>query len=329
MSVLNADLGLGARSAGEERMPQGIALSAALHLGIALLVVFGLPVLFHQRIGENAPIAVRLVTIGPHTRATHPNPEMPHRHAKPVKPVPGPPLAKPQPKPAPPSPAPPPSAAAPKPQPAPPLPKPVPKAAAKTAEPAPPLPQSKPLPPPPKPLAAVTPPLPAIKPTPPRERVKEEPRTEQKKYNPALFESLLKNLAPNPTAPSREAPPQRDRAPSGRASSQPKAPLGALSASEIDLIRAQIERCWDVPAGARDAKDLVVVIRVSLNPDGSVRQARIMDEGRMQTDPYFRAAAESARRALFNPECTPLRLPPDQYRLWKTLVLNFSPKDIL
>jgi hypothetical protein len=172
--------------------------------------------------------------------------------------------------------------------------------------------------------------VPKIKPPPPRERVKEEPRTEQKKYTPALFETLLKNLARNATAPSEEAPPRRESPASGRASSQPKAPLGAsLSASEVDLIRAQIERCWDVPTGARDAKNLVVVIRVSVNPDGSVRTATIVDRGRLESDPYFRAAAESARRALFNPLCTPLHLPPDKYPLWRNMVLNFSPKDIL
>ena len=41
----------------------------------------------------------------------------------------------------------------------------------------------------------------------------------------------------------------------------------------MDLIREQIARCWNVPAGAREAKDLVVEIRVAVEPDGTVRQA--------------------------------------------------------
>jgi hypothetical protein len=97
----------------------------------------------------------------------------------------------------------------------------------------------------------------------------------------------------------------------------------------MDLIREQIARCWNVPAGARDAKDLVVEIRVVVDPDGTVRQATIVDQARLGSDPFFRAAAESARRAFFNPMCRPLRLPPEKYAIWKDLVVDFSPKDIL
>src|SRR5271166_94781 len=141
---------------------------------------------------------------------------------------------------------------------------------------------------------------------------------------------LLKNLATQPTAPSPDAPPQRPRVASARPSSQPRAPLGSqITASEVDLVRQQIARCWNVPAGARDAKDLVVEVRVAVDPDGTVRQATIVDQARLGSDPFFRAAAESARRAFFNPLCRPLHLPPDKYAIWKDLVVDFSPKDIL
>ena len=43
----------------------------------------------------------------------------------------------------------------------------------------------------------------------------------------------------------------------------------------------------------------------------------------------IRAAAESARRAFFNPQCRPLHLPAEKYAIWKDLVVDFSPKDIL
>ena len=112
-------------------------------------------------------------------------------------------------------------------------------------------------------------------------------------------------------------------------SAQPKAPLGTeLTASEIDVVRQQLARCWNIPAGARDAKDLVVAIRGTIAPDGRVLQATIVDQGRLG-DPFFRAAAESARRAFFHPQCTPLRLPPEKYEVWKTFEIELSPKDIL
>src|SRR5262249_11053580 len=141
---------------------------------------------------------------------------------------------------------------------------------------APPKPEPKPAQPPalklpepkpeqPKPIErAEPPPKPKEKPEPPQQMAKSERKPEQKKYDPAQFEALLKNLVEHPNAPSSEAPPQKARVASARPSSQPRAPLGAqLTASEMDMVREQIARCWNVPAGARDAKDLVVEIRVA------------------------------------------------------------------
>ncbi len=308
--------------------PPGLALSAALHLGLGVILVLGLPRLFSPPAPQEMPIAVELVNIGPETRATHPNPNPPQPKAKPDIPVPQPSEAKPEPKPAPPKPAPPPaSAEAPPPPPTPPAP-----TETKAEEtPPPPPPEPKPAPPlpPPKPVEKVEAPRPKEKPTPPQLAKNDAP--EHKKYDPGQFESLLKNLAVQDTAPSPDAPPQQRMAvATGAPSSQPKAPLGSrLSASEEDMVREQISRCWNVPAGARDAKDLVVEIRVVVGPDGNVRQATIVDQGRAASDPFYRAAAESARRAFFNPECRPLRLPPDKYAIWKDMVVDFSPKDIL
>jgi hypothetical protein len=47
------------------------------------------------------------------------------------------------------------------------------------------------------------------------------------------------------------------------------------------------------------------------------------------SDPFYRAAAESALRAVLNPQCSPLKLPPDKYEQWKILELTFNPKDLL
>jgi hypothetical protein len=102
-----------------------------------------------------------------------------------------------------------------------------------------------------------------------------------------------------------------------------------LSISELDAIRDQIADCWLVPAGAKNAEDLIVDIFVRMNPDGTVRAADIKDKGRMRTDPFFRTAAESAIRALRNPRCSPLRLPLDKYELWKTFTIGFNPRDLL
>jgi outer membrane biosynthesis protein TonB len=301
---------------------RGVALSAALHVVLGTLLIVGLPKLFDPPAPEEMPVAVQLVTIAPETRATRPNPNQPRPDAKPEIPDAETPVAKPEPKPEPPPPPVPPSSAA-----VPPTPE-----TAKPPEPkpAPPLPLKPPEPKPePKPVEKVEAPRPKAKPEPTSQMVKNEPKPEPKKYDPGQFEALLKNLAPQQSAPSPDAPPQKPRVASARASSQPRAPLGGqLTASELDLIRQQIARCWNVPAGARDAKDLVVEIRVVVDRDGTVQQATIVDQGRLG-DPFFRAAAESAKRAFFNPQCRPLHLPVEKYAIWKDLVVDFSPKDIL
>jgi outer membrane biosynthesis protein TonB len=321
---------------------RGLALSAMLHVVLGGLMIIGLPRLFDPPAPQEMPIAVQLVTIAPETRATRPNPN-PRQDAKPEPPEIETPVAKPEPKPEPPKPAPvPPSSAAappvpepPEPKPPPPKPAPVPPSpeAMKPPEPkpAPPL-QPKPPEPKPesKPIEKVEPSKPKVKPEPAQQMAKNEAKPEQKKYDPGQFEALLKNLAPQQSAPSPDEPSQKPRLASARASSQPRAPLGGqLTASELDLIRQQIARCWNVPAGAREARDLVVEIRVVVDRDGTVQQATIVDQGRFGSDPFFRAAAESARRAFFNPQCRPLHLPAEKYPIWKDLVVDFSPKDIL
>jgi hypothetical protein len=300
----------------EEMSRAAVALSVALHLAVGGLAVFGLPDLFETAPPQREPVAVDLVTIARETRATHPNPYVPRPRAKPDLPVADMPAPKPRPKPMPPLPAPPPSSGG----------APAPPAQIEKAEWQPPS-----APQPDRAEGPIVVPRPREKPQPPRlAKAEAHPRIERKTYNPGAFEALLRNLAPEHNAPSPDLPPHTERLVTAEASSQPQAPLGKqLTASEIDLIRRQIERCWNIPEGARDAKDLVVEIRVFVEPDGNVRQADILDHGRMADDPVFRAAADSARRALFNPLCRPLRLPPDKYESWKEFVVAFSPKDLL
>jgi outer membrane biosynthesis protein TonB len=326
MSLALAEPGLARADELPDEMPEGVgsrglALSAALHVVLGGLLIFGLPRLFDPPPVEEMPIAVQLVTIAPDTRATHPNPSLPRPDAKPEVPEAETPAPKPPPKPEPPKPAP------------------VPPTASEIAPtPDQPAPPTLPKPPEPKleakPVEKIEAPKPREKPEPPRQLAKVEPKPEEKKpdekkYDPRQFDALLKNLTPVHTAVTPDAPPQPPRVAAARISSQPKAPLGSqLTTSELDMVRHQIARCWNVPAGARDAKDLVVEIKVIVDPDGTVRQATIVDQGRLG-DPFYRAAAESARRAFFNPLCRPLHLPAEKYAIWKDLVVDFSPKDIL
>src|SRR5208282_53749 len=167
-------------------------------------------------------------------------------------------------------------------------------------------------PPPPVPKPAEVK-LPEPKPTLVKSQDKPQPPQDlpKQKQQDIAFDTLLKNLAakklPQQTAQQANAKPQQ--------SSQPIAPLGPqLSVSELDLVRQQIEQCWNVPAGARDAQNLTPEFRVIMNPDRN-------------SDPFFLAAADSARRALSNPHCQPLKLPLDKYDQWQTFTITFNPKD--
>jgi hypothetical protein len=133
----------------------------------------------------------------------------------------------------------------------------------------------------------------------------------------------LKNLANKQPAPQQQNPGPQQK------SSQPIAPLAAqLSTSEWDVVKLQLEQCWSPPVGAREAVNLTPEFRVTMNPDGTVRAAQLLNGGDRTGDPFFQAAADSANRALLNPHCQPLKLPPDKYDQWQTFTITFDPKDL-
>lgn len=218
-------------------------------------------------------------------------------------------------------------------------------------------------PPPPKPPKAATPP-----PPPPakekdvamlvpdlKAKKKEKPQPEakapekpeprlahvkprRKPTPPDMFTSVLKTVEKLKTRPKeKEDEKKKKEKPESFEQQMAKAlmsrtaehnPMRPLAISEIDLVRQQIRECWNIPAGAKDAQDLNIEIHVVMNPDATVREARILNQRRLQSDPFFRAAAESALRAVLNPRCNPLKLPPDKYQQWQTMTLNFDPREM-
>ena len=103
--------------------------------------------------------------------------------------------------------------------------------------------------------------------------------------------------------------------------------------TELDAMRrqviSQITPCWNINPGSKGAANLAVVIRMAMNPDGSVQSASIEDQARYYSDPFFQSAADAAKRAVLNPRCNPIKLPPDKYQVWRDLYINFDPKELL
>lgn len=322
-----------------DQMGEGLIGSAVLHTAIILVILLGLPdFLKKEPPPEETPIAVKLVNISELTRATQRNPK-PVEEAKLDTPPPPVPAVKPDPKPdplTPPPPSPPPSQSAP-PSPPPPPPPPEPPKPSPPPPPPPPVPDPVPAPKPPEPKPEPPKPEPPKpeppKPEPPKPQAKPTPPKPDTSKQDKQFDDLLKNLTAKATAQEKQdtpPKPQPKQVATAAASAQPNAPLGSqLSTSEKDTIIAQIEKCWSPPIGAKDAKNLVITLRVQLAADGTAQTVQIVDQGRYNSDGFFKAAADSAVRAIHNPNCVPLKVPPDKFDQWKNMTLNFDPRDLL
>ena len=173
---------------------------------------------------------------------------------------------------------------------------------------------------------------PRVKPSPikPSRKMKQKPspsqRPVQKKFNSLLKD--LKKIKPD-NLKSEKSLVDRLKEASKIGSNRSFNPLQKVTISEIDLVRQQISQCWNITSGARQAEALSVEIEMKMNPDATVRKARVLDPARMNSDPYYRAAAESALRALSHPDCIPLKFPLGKYKLWKSFIFNFDPKNML
>lgn len=275
-------------------MVRGLTYSLILHSVLLLLIGIGLPALF-EREREIQPVAIS-VEIVPIKEISN----LPESR-KPVK------KENAQPKPAP------------KPKQ---KPKPVMREEAAAPEPEPVA------PPKPKPEAEKDKPKPEPKPK-PKPKPKEDQKRKPKQQDDA-FEQLLKDLTEQAEEDTAKEKPKKPAQAATQSRSDRYDPGKPLSLSERDAIRGQFARHWRLPAGVANDYTLAVEIRILLNPDGSIRQAGVVSyqRGRYASDPAFRAAADSALRAV--QLASPLQnLPADKYNTWKDIIINFDPKDML
>ncbi len=104
---------------------------------------------------------------------------------------------------------------------------------------------------------------------------------------------------------------------------------GGLSLSEEDALKAQIFGCWSIPLGLPYNENLLVRIKLKLEPDGTVVKSEILDHERMNKpgQGFYKVLAESALRAIRL--CQPLRVPSTGYERWKDMQLNFDAREML
>ena len=91
--------------------------------------------------------------------------------------------------------------------------------------------------------------------------------------------------------------------------------------TEIDILRNHVRQCWNAPYAANELNK-IINLKIFTNPDGSVVNVQIIDVAFYKKDPVYRAAADSARRAV--KDCSPLPLPKNKYDLFKIFTFNFD-----
>lgn len=203
--------------------------------------------------------------------------------------------------------------------------------------------------PPPEPAAPADEPVEEaaiVEPPPPEPEPVPEPLPELEPEPEALAEVEPEPAPPPPPVPQEKPEPPREdfnldsvialldsRAENGapaQPAEQARPGIGdrnAMTMTLVDSLRSQMYECWSPPIGAPNPEELIVDVDVYLTPNGALARApQLTAASRLAAagNPYMRAAAESALRAVNT--CVPYRnLPVDQYAQWSEIRITFDP----
>lgn len=102
-----------------------------------------------------------------------------------------------------------------------------------------------------------------------------------------------------------------------------------LSISEYQLLRQQIEKHWNVPAGVQNAGEIKITLYLSLKIDGSVDKAELVSKQCPFVNATLcEAAADGALRAVWL--ASPFQgLSEERYSSWKEFNIEFDPSDMI
>ncbi|WP_308909260.1 hypothetical protein [Pseudokordiimonas caeni] len=247
----------------------GWIMSAALHVGVVGVVIYGLPSIERPNIAPPPPIVIEFDQIAEKTQQLAPAPE--EKAEEETKPEEEPKFA--------PAPEPEPEQAE-----SVPLPEPKPAEPEKKEE--------KPEPPKPKPEEIE------------RKQVVENVRPQAKPKPPSRF-SASRISALIDKSIKEDQKPETDKKDEEKAPEQAvkKDTFAALrgrfaTASLKDALSQKLAGCWNFPGGAKDVSNFNVTVRIWLRPDGSLsRMPQYADVGDL-SDGFYRTFAESALRAV-------------------------------
>lgn len=161
-------------------------------------------------------------------------------------------------------------------------------------------------------------PVPQTRPTPPKPSASQTASSKQSDFNADEVAALLN---------------KQDAQGGGARRSTETAALGGtrttrgntLSQSEMDALRGQIQRNWNIIPGMADGGDVRVTVTMNLDPSGNiVGQPQVQASG--GSDAVRRTLAGSARRAVLKSQ--PYQLPAEKYDSWSNVIVNFDPSQM-
>jgi outer membrane biosynthesis protein TonB len=179
-----------------------------------------------------------------------------------------------------------------------------------------------------------TAPSPAAKPQPPQAQTAKTPERKEAEKPAKEAAAKPKSTEKSFNADEVAALLNKDKASGGGAKrSSEQASLGGekttggskLSQSEMDALRGQVQRCWNIPAGALDGDTLKVSVKFKLDRSGALEGSPEIISGGGSSG-VERAAAEAARRAVSR--CSPYNLPAEKYDAWADVIVNFDPSEM-
>ena len=94
-----------------------------------------------------------------------------------------------------------------------------------------------------------------------------------------------------------------------------------ISQTEIDKLKNHIGKCWEMSIGAGEVKTRIP-LKISANADGTINSIEIVDNSLYTKDTFYRATADSARRAVL--DCSPLPIPKNKSEAFRNFILDFD-----
>lgn len=162
-------------------------------------------------------------------------------------------------------------------------------------------------------------------------KVKTKPKEIKKKQNKILAKGILKTLTkPQPIINKDKINKSQNNNKNvlnklkqivGNTSKRSLETEDKLTQTEIDKLRNYISKCWETSIGASEVK-IIIPLKISANMDGSVNSVEIDDQSRYVKDTFYRATADSARRAVL--DCSPLPLPKNKASQFKSFFFDFD-----